>query len=69
MLPYILAAPIAFFIVQGFWTLVAYIVLWCGFPKASNVVFWVSLAFTSLGTLAAIAAFAWAQYQLDLVAA
>lgn len=69
MLMYILAVPVVFLVAQGFWTLVAYIVTWCGFPKAGSVVFWVSLAFTSLGAIAAFAAFAWAQYQLDLVVA
>lgn len=69
MLMYILAVPIAFLIAQGFWTLVAYIVTWCGFPKAGAVVFCVSLAFTSLGSLAAFTAFAWTQYQLNLIAA
>lgn len=69
MLMYILAVPIAFLVAQGFWTLIAYIVTWCGFPKAGAVVFWVSLAFTSLGALAAFAAFGWAQHQLDLIAA
>lgn len=69
MIPYILAIPVVFLVAQGFWTLVAYIVTWCGFPKAGAVVFWGSLAFTSLCAIAAFAAFTWAQYQLDLVAA
>lgn len=69
MLMYFIAVPVAFLVAQGFWTLVAYIFVWCGFPKAGAVVFWVSLAFTSLGALAAFAAFAWTQYQLDLIAA
>lgn len=61
MLLYFIAVPVAF--------LVAYIVTWCGFPKAGAVVFWVSLAFTSLGAISALAAFAWTQYQLNLIAA
>ena len=69
MLMHILAVPVVFLVAQGFWTLVAYIVTRCGFPKAGSVVFWVSLAFTSLGAISAFAAFAWAQYQLDLIAA
>ena len=69
MLLYFIAVPVAFLVAQGFWTLVAYIVFWCGFPKASSVVFWVSLAFTSLGAVSALAAFAWTQHQLNLVAA
>ena len=63
MLMYFIAVPVAFLVAQGFWTLVAYIVSRCGFPKAGAVVFWVSLAFTSL------AAFAWTQHQLNLIAA
>lgn len=31
--------------------------------------FWVSLAFTSLGAISALAAFAWTQHQLNLIAA
>lgn len=62
MLLYFIAVPVA----QGFWTL---IVMWCGFPKAGAVVFWVSLAFTSLGAISALAAFAWTQHQLNLIAA
>lgn len=69
MLVCFIAVPIAFLVAQGFWTLVAYIVLWCGFPKAGAVVFWVSLAFTSLGAISALTAFAWTQYQIDLIAA
>lgn len=34
MLLYFIAVPVA----QGFWTLIAYIVTWCGFPKAGAVV-------------------------------
>lgn len=49
MLRYFIAVPVAFLVAQGFWTLIAYIITWCGFPKAGAVVFWVSLAFTSLG--------------------
>ena len=69
MLLYFIAVPVAFLVAQGFWTLVACIFVRCGFPKAGSVVFWVSLAFTSLGAIAAFAAFAWAQYQLNIVAA
>ena len=69
MLVYFIAVPIAFLVAQGFWTLVSYIVTWCGFPKSGAVVFWVSLAFTSLGAIAAFTAFAWTQYQLNLIAA
>lgn len=69
MLIYFVAVPFAFFIAQGFWTLVAYILTWCGFPKAGAVLFWVTLAFTSLGAIAALAAFAWTQHQLNLIAA
>lgn len=43
---------------------VAFLVTWCG-----SVVFWVSLAFTSLGAISALAAFAWTQHQLNLIAA
>lgn len=68
MLVYFVAVPFAFFIAQGFWTLVAYILTWCGFPKAGAVLFWVTLAFTSLGAISALAAFAWAQHQLNLLA-
>lgn len=68
MLVYFVAVPFAFFIAQGFWTLVAYILTWCGFPKAGAVLFWVTLAFTSLGAISALAAFAWTQYQLNLLA-
>lgn len=68
MLVYIVAVPFAFFIAQGFWTLVAYILTWCGFPKAGAVLFWVTLAFTSLGAISALAAFAWTQHQLNLLA-
>lgn len=60
MLLYFIAVPVA----QGFWTLIAYIVTWCG-----SVVFWVSLAFTSLGAISALTAFAWTQHQLNLIAA
>ena len=66
---YFIAVPVAFLIAQGFWTLVAYIFVWCGLPKAGAVVFWVSLAFTSLGAISALAAFAWTQLQLNLIAA
>lgn len=69
MLLYFIAIPVAFLVAQGFWTLIAYIVTWCGFPKAGAVVFWVSLAFTSLGAISALAAFAWTQHQLNLIAA
>ena len=65
MLVYFIAVLIA----QGFWTLVAYIAVWCGFPTAGSIVFWVSLAFTSLGAMSALAAFAWTQHQLNLIAA
>lgn len=68
MLIYFVAVPFAFFIVQGFWTLVAYILTWCGFPKAGAVLFWVTLAFTSLGAISALVAFAWTQHQLNLLA-
>ena len=34
MLLYFIAVPVA----QGFWTLVSYIVAWCGFPEAGAVV-------------------------------
>lgn len=68
MLIYFVAVPFAFFIAQGFWTLVAYILIGCGFPKAGAVLFWVTLAFTSLGAISALAAFAWAQHQLNLIA-
>jgi hypothetical protein len=40
MLLYFIAVPVAFLVAQGFWTLIAYIVTWCGFPKAGAVVFW-----------------------------
>lgn len=60
MLLYFIAVPVAF--------LVAYIVTWCGFPKAGAVVFWVSLSFTSLGAVSAFA-FAWTQHHLNLIAA
>ena len=66
MLLYFIAVPVAFLVAQGFWTI---IVTWCGFPRAGAVVFWVSLAFTSLGAISALAAFAWTQYQLNLIAA
>lgn len=66
MLLYFIAVPVAFLVAQGFRTLV---VTWCGFPKAGAVVFWVSLAFTSLGAVSALAAFAWTQHQLSLIAA
>lgn len=69
MLLYFLAVPVAFLVAQGFWTLIAYTVTRCGFPKAGAVVFWASLAFTSLGPLAAFAAFGWTQYQLNPIAA
>lgn len=69
MLYYFIAVPVAFLVAQGFWTLIAYIVRWCGFPKAGAVVFWVSLAFTGLGSVSALAALAWTQHQLDLIAA
>lgn len=68
MLVYFVAVPFAFFIAQGFWTLVAYILSWCGFPKAGAVLFWVTLALTSLGAVSVLAAFAWAQHQLNLIA-
>lgn len=68
MLVYFVAVPFAFFIAQGFWTLVAYILTWCGFPKAGAVLFWVTLAVTSLGAISALAAFAWTQHQLNLLA-
>lgn len=67
MLLYLIAVPVAFLVAQGFWTLVAYIVTRCGFPNAGAVVFWVSLAFTSLGAVSALAAFAWTQHQLNLI--
>ena len=67
MLYYFVAVPIAFLIAQGFWTLVAYIVRWCGFPRAGDVVFWVSLAFNSLGAISALVSFAWTQHQLNLL--
>lgn len=66
MLLYFVAVPVAFLVAQGFWTL---IVTWCGFPKAGAVIFWVPLAFTSLGVISALAAFAWTQHQLNLIAA
>ena len=69
MLLYFIAVPVAFLVAQGFWTLVAYIVTWCGFPKAGAVVFWASLAFTSLGAISALSAFAWTQHQLNHIAA
>lgn len=69
MLLYFIAVPVAFLVAQGFWTLIAYILTWCGFPRAGAVVFWVSLAFTSLGATSALAAFAWTQHQLNLIAA
>ena len=69
MLLYFIAVPFAFLVAQGFWTLVAYIVTWCGFPQAGAVVFWVSLAFTALGAISALAAFAWTQHRLNLIAA
>ena len=69
MLVYFVAVPFAFFIAQGFWTLIAYILTWCGFPKAGAVVFWVSLSFTTTGAISALAAFAWTQHQLNLLAA
>ena len=68
MLIYFVAVPFAFFIAQGFWTLFAYILTWCGFPKAGAVLFWVTLALTSLGAISALAAFAWTQHQLNLLA-
>ena len=69
MLLYFIAVPVAFLVAQGFWTLIAYIATWCGFPKAGAVVFWVSPAFTSLGAISALTAFARTQHQLDLIAA
>ena len=39
MLLYFIAVPIAFLVAQGLWTLVAYIVTWCGFPKAGAAIF------------------------------
>lgn len=69
MLYCFIAVPVAFLVAQGFWTLIAYILTWCGFPRAGAVVFWVSLAFTSLGAISALAAFAWTQHQLNLIAA
>lgn len=68
MLLHFIAVPVAFLVAQGFWTLVAYIVTRCGSPRAGAVVFWVSLAFASLGAVSALAAFAWTQHQLDLIA-
>ncbi len=68
MLYYFVAFLVAFLVAQGFWTLIAYITTWCGFPRAGAVVFWVSLAFTSLGSISALAAFAWTQHQLNLIA-
>jgi hypothetical protein len=32
MLYYFIAVPVAFLVAQGFWTLIAYILTWCGFP-------------------------------------
>lgn len=69
MLPYFIAVPVAFLVAQGFWTLIAYIATRCGFVRAGAVVFWTSLAFTSLGAISALAALAWAQHQLNLIAA
>lgn len=71
MLLYLIAVPVAFLVAQGFWTLIAYIITWCGFPKAGSVVFWVSLAFTSLGAISALTAFAWTQTssRLDICSA
>lgn len=69
MLLYFIAVPVVFLVAQGIWTLIAYIVTWCGFPKVGAVVFWVSLAFTALGAISALAAFAWTQHQLNLIAA
>lgn len=69
MLLHFIAVPVAFLVAQGFWALIAYIITWCGSPKAGAVVFWVSLAFTSLGAISALAAFAWTQHQLNLIAA
>jgi hypothetical protein len=69
MLLHFVAVPVAFPVAQGFWTLVAYIVTRCGFPKAGAVVFWVSLVFTSLGAISALAAFAWTQHRINLIAA
>lgn len=69
MLLHFIAVPVAFLVAQGFWTLIAYIVTWCGSPRAGGVVFWVSLAFTSLGAISALAAIAWTQHQLNPIAA
>lgn len=69
MLLHFVAVPVAFPVAQGFWTLIAYIVAWCGFPEAGAAVFRVSLAFTSLGAISALAAFAWTQHRLDPIAA
>lgn len=69
MLLHFVAVPVAFLVAQGFRTLIAYIVAWCGFPEAGAVVFRVSLAFTALGAISALAAFAWTQRQLNLIAA
>lgn len=67
MLLHFIAVPVP--VAQGFWTLIAYIVTWCGLPKAGAVVFWVPLAFTSLGAISALTAFAWTQHRLNLIAA
>lgn len=69
MLLHFVAVPVAFLVAQGFWTLIAYIIMWCGFPKVCAVVFWVSLAFTALGAISALTAFTWTQHQLNLIAA
>lgn len=65
---YFIAVPVAFLIAQGFWTLIAYILTWCGFPRAGAVVFWASLTFTSLGAISALAVFTWTQHPLNLIA-
>ena len=62
MLLHFISVPVA----QGFRTLV---VTRRGFPEAGSVVFWVSLAFTSLCAVSALAAFAWTQHRLNLIAA
>lgn len=68
MLPHFVAVPVAFLVAQGFWTLIAYVVARCGFPGAGAVVFRVSPAFTALGAISALAAFAWTQHRLDPIA-
>lgn len=68
MLVYSIAVPFAFFIAQGFWTLIAYTLTWCGFPEAGAVLFRVALAVAYLGAISALAAFAWTQHRLNLLA-